>query len=85
MIMAKGYQGALDYLGLLYNQTAPTITSLMANAASPLTSMYLALHTADPGELGNSQSTSEIAYTGYARVAIARSSSGFTGVELLLG
>jgi hypothetical protein len=40
-------------------------------------SFYLSLHTADPGEGGN-QSTNEISYTGYARVAIARSGSGFT-------
>lgn len=40
-------------------------------------SLYLSLHTADPGEAGN-QSTNEIAYTGYARVAVARSSAGFT-------
>jgi hypothetical protein len=39
-------------------------------------SFYLSLHTADPGEGGN-QSTNEISYTGYARVAIARSGSGF--------
>lgn len=40
-------------------------------------SWYLSLHTADPGEAGD-QTTSEIAYTGYARVAVARSSAGFT-------
>ncbi len=40
-------------------------------------SLYIALHTADPGEAG-SQTTSEISYTGYARVAVARSSAGFT-------
>lgn len=40
-------------------------------------SLYVALHTADPGEGGN-QSTSEISYTGYARVAVARSSGGWT-------
>lgn len=38
---------------------------------------YISLHTADPGETGN-QTTSEAAYTSYARVAVARSSSGFT-------
>jgi len=37
---------------------------------------YVALHTADPGEAG-SQVTSEIAYTGYARVAITRDIAGF--------
>lgn len=40
-------------------------------------SLYLSLHTADPGETGD-QTTSEIAYTSYARVAVARSSGGFT-------
>jgi hypothetical protein len=40
-------------------------------------SLYWSLHTADPGPSGN-QSTSEIAYTSYARVAGARSSGGFT-------
>jgi hypothetical protein len=40
-------------------------------------SLYLALHTADPGEAGD-QTTSEISYTGYARKAVARSSAGFT-------
>ena len=40
-------------------------------------SLYVALHTADPGESG-AQNTSEISYTGYARVAVARSGAGFT-------
>jgi hypothetical protein len=39
-------------------------------------SLYFSLHTADPGESG-SQTTSETAYTGYARVAVARSGAGF--------
>jgi hypothetical protein len=37
----------------------------------------VALHTADPGEAGT-QATSETAYTGYARVAVARTSGGWT-------
>lgn len=40
-------------------------------------SLYASLHTADPGEAGL-QNTSETAYTGYARIAIARSGAGFT-------
>ena len=40
-------------------------------------SYYISLHTADPGEAGD-QTTNEIAYTSYARVAVARSSGGFT-------
>lgn len=40
-------------------------------------SFYISLHTADPGETGT-QTTSETAYTGYARVAVARSGVGWT-------
>jgi hypothetical protein len=40
-------------------------------------SLYVALHTADPGEAGD-QTTSEIAYTSYARVAVARSGAAWT-------
>lgn len=40
-------------------------------------SLYVALHTADPGEAGT-QSTSEASYTGYARVAVARTAGGWT-------
>lgn len=40
-------------------------------------SLYWSLHTADPGEAGTAI-TSETAYTGYARVAAARSGAGFT-------
>ena len=40
-------------------------------------SFYISLHTADPGEAGT-QSTSETSYTGYARVAVARTAGGWT-------
>lgn len=40
-------------------------------------SLYFSLHTADPGEAGD-QTTNEVTYTSYARVAVARSSSGWT-------
>ena len=40
-------------------------------------SYYVSLYTADPGEAGN-QATNETAYTGYARIAVARTSSGWT-------
>jgi hypothetical protein len=39
--------------------------------------LYLSLHTSDPGEAGD-QTTNEISYTGYSRVAVARTSGGFT-------
>ncbi len=40
-------------------------------------SLYISLHTGDPGEAG-SQTTSEGTYTSYARVAVVRSGSGWT-------
>ena len=40
-------------------------------------SFYISLHTADPGEAG-SQNTNEATYTGYARVGVVRSGSGWT-------
>lgn len=39
--------------------------------------LYVSLHTGDPGEAGN-QTTSEATYTDYARVAVARTTGGWT-------
>lgn len=65
-----------DLMKLIFNATA--IANIADNAASsPLTNLYLSLHTADVGEAG-SQTTNEVAYTSYARVAVARTSGGWT-------
>lgn len=65
-----------DVIALLFNATA--IANIADNAASaPLTNLYVGLHTASPG-VGGSQLTNETAYTNYARVAVARSGSGWT-------
>lgn len=40
-------------------------------------SLYLSLHTSDPGEAG-SQNTNEISYTGYARQGLARTNTNFS-------
>lgn len=40
-------------------------------------SLFVSLHTADPGEAGD-QTTSEATYTGYAREGVARSGAGWT-------
>ena len=45
-------------------------------ASSPQTNVENALHTADPGDAG-SMSTSEIAYTSYARAQVPRTTGGF--------
>ncbi len=74
--MSKGDTFENDLLKLIFQATA--IANLADNAASsPLTNLYISLHTADPGEAGN-QTSNEIAYTGYARQAVARSAGGFT-------
>jgi hypothetical protein len=63
-------------LKLIFNAT--TFANIADNAAaSPITNLYVSLHTADPAD-NNSQTTSETSYTSYARVAVARSSSGWT-------
>jgi hypothetical protein len=43
-----------------------------------LAALQVSLHTADPGPSGN-QTTSEVAYTGYARVAVNRANDGTAG------
>lgn len=74
--MAKGNTWINDLLKLLFQATA--VANIADNAAaSPLTNLYASLHTADPGAGGN-QTTNEAGYSGYARVAVARSGSGFT-------
>lgn len=74
--MSKSNTFENDLLKLIFNATA--IGNMADNAAaSPLTNLFVALHTADPGETGV-QNTSECAYTGYARVAVARTSGGWT-------
>lgn len=65
-----------DILKLIFNATA--IADLAENdSSSPATDLYLSLHTADPGEAGD-QTTNEIAYTSYARVAVVRTNVGWT-------
>jgi hypothetical protein len=74
--MSKGNTFENDLLKLIFNGTA--IPDLAENdASSPATTLTVALHTADPGE-GGDQTTSEIAYTGYARIAVARTAGGWT-------
>lgn len=46
-----------------------------------LANLHLSLHTADPGEASD-QSTNEATFTGYGRVAIARSTTGWEVVDL---
>jgi hypothetical protein len=63
-------------LALIFNATA--WSNYADNAASsPQTNVHVGLATADPGDAGD-MSTSESAYTSYARVNVARTSGGWT-------
>ena len=74
--MSKGNNFETDILALVFNATA--IPELAENdSTGPATNISVALHTADPGEAGT-QATSELAYTGYARVDVVRTSGGWT-------
>jgi hypothetical protein len=68
-----------DILLLLFNNTniANVGDATGVRGSTTAGSLFVALHTADPGETGN-QSTSETTYTGYARVGVARSGAGWT-------
>jgi hypothetical protein len=77
--MSKSNTFENDLLLLIFNNTNISLvgdaTGLRGSSAAG--SLYLALHTADPGEAGD-QTTSEATYTGYARVPVARTTAGFT-------
>lgn len=62
-------------LNLLFR--AQAYANVADNAASaPLTNIEFALHTADPTDAGD-QTSSEAAYTSYARQPVARTTGGF--------
>lgn len=74
--MSKGDTFENDLLKLIFQAVA--IADIAENdTTGPLTNLYASLHTADPGEAGTQQ-TSEITYTSYARVAVARTAGGWT-------
>jgi len=72
MSKANGFE--TDLLQLLFNKV--TITGI-ATAATGTANFYISLHTGDPGEAGN-QTSSEVAYGPYARVAKARTTGVWT-------
>lgn len=73
--MSKGNTFENDLLKLIFNGGG--IANIADDAdTSPLTHLYVSLHTANPGEDG-SQTTNECAYTSYARVAVARTDAGW--------
>lgn len=77
--MSKSNAWETALLNLVFNNTdAANIGDATGlRGSSSAGSVYVSLHTADPGEAGN-QTSNECAYTSYARVAVARSGSGWT-------
>ena len=73
--MSKSNAFETDFLKLIF--TAVPIANLADNAATaPLTNLFIAAHTADPGEAGT-QATSETTYTGYTRATVARTAGAW--------
>jgi hypothetical protein len=77
--MSKSNTFETDLLNLIFLNTDITLIGDAAGLQNSATagSLYVSLHTADPGEAG-SQTTNETAYTNYARVAVARTGGGWT-------
>ncbi len=77
--MSKSNTFENDLLLLIFNNTNCSLvgdaTGLRGSTVAG--SLYVSLHTADPTDAAT-QTTSEIAYTSYARVAVARSGGGWT-------
>ena len=77
--MSLSNSAETNLLALIFNNTNwPAIgdaTGLRGSTAAG--GFFISLHTADPGEAGT-QSTSETAYTGYARISVVRSAVGWT-------
>ncbi len=77
--MSKSNTFENELLALIFNNTDIADIGDAGGLQNSATagSLYVALHTADPGEAGTA-ATSETSYTNYARVAVARSGSGWT-------
>lgn len=83
--MPKADTWELGLLNLLFNNTAfggvGDSTGLPASGTTG--SLYVSLHITTPGD-GGDQTTGEANYTGYQRVAVARTSGGWTVSEVSL-
>jgi hypothetical protein len=77
--MSKGNTYETELLDLVLNNQGMALvgdaTGLLPSSADG--DLFVALHTADPGE-GGAQNTTEVSYTTYARVAVPRDNTGWT-------
>lgn len=78
--MSKSNTFENDLLKLIFTNT--TIANIGdatgVVGSSSAGSLYVSLHTSDPGEAGD-QTTNEISYTGYSRIARTRDTNATTG------
>jgi hypothetical protein len=77
MSKSNSWENALLSLLFQNNNSANIGDATGLRGSTTAGSLFISLHTAEPGEAA-SQTTNESAYTGYARVAVARSSAGWT-------
>ena len=78
MASGKGNNNSIGFLEMIFQATqSADYVGWVRNDTSPATNLYVSLHTANPGA-GGSQNTSEAAYTSYARVAVARTTGGWS-------
>jgi hypothetical protein len=77
--MSKSNTFENDLLQLIFNNVDIALIGDAAGIQNSAAagSLYVSLHTADPGEAGD-QTTNETSYTSYARVAVARTGGGWT-------
>jgi len=73
--MGKSTAASNSFLALLYNATTWNLIA-ENDSTSPATNLYVGLHTAAVSA-GGDQTEDEATYTGYARLAIARTTGGW--------
>lgn len=78
--MPKSTSASNAILNLIYRAVAWANIADNADTA-PLTNMYISLHTASPG-VGGDQQTNEANFGGYQRVAVVRTTSGWSAPSL---
>lgn len=74
--MPKSTDACNSILALMYNAT-PWANVADNASSSPLTNLYIALHTANLTAGNNSQAENEVAYTNYLRIAKLRTTAGW--------
>ena len=74
---AKNSTYATNLLDLVFNGTVGTGSAGLWSASGTITNLYVSVHTTSPGTAG-AQNTGEATYSGYSRVAVARTTGGWS-------